>query len=228
MNNKSNAMVFSFDPPGDYAVVLAAKSGDEQSFEILVKRYQPEIFAIALRYARVREDAEDIVQQTFQKAFTHLHRFEGKSSFCTWLTRIAINEALMLLRRGRALREVSIDNSSEGETDVPRSDIPDSSPDPEANYLKREGIEVLSAAINKLTLGLRIAIQLRELAELSTQETARRMGLSVGAVKARLFRGRRKLGSTLRRLEITPKRLQPSAVARVANRTCPSSRSQAQ
>ena len=130
----------------------------------------------------------------------------------------------MLLRRGRALREVSIDNSSAVETDDSRLDIPDSSPDPEANCLKREGIEVLSAAINELTLGLRTAIQLRELAELSIQETARRMGLSVGAVKARVFQGRRKLRRTLGRLEITPKRLQRSAVARLANPACGSCR----
>src|ERR1700757_3900640 len=91
------------DPGGDEALVAAAKRGDELAFERLVRRHRPRIFALALRYARVREDAEDIVQQTFQKAFVYLHRFQGKSSFSTWLSRIAINEALMLLRRGRML-----------------------------------------------------------------------------------------------------------------------------
>jgi RNA polymerase sigma-70 factor, ECF subfamily len=215
------------DPATDETLVATAKMGDEEAFEMLVKRHRSRIVALALRYTRVREDAEDVVQQTFHKMFVYLTNFEGKSSFSTWLTRIAINEALMLLRRGRALREVSIDNSSAVETDAPRLDIPDSSPDPEANYLKREGIEVLSAAINKLMLGPRTAIQLRELAELSIQETARQMGLSVAAVKGRVFHGRKKLQRTLR-LEITPKRLQRSAVARIANRTCPSLRSQAQ
>lgn len=94
------------------ALILAAKSGDGQAFEILIERYQRRVLALARRFTRIREDAEDIAQQTFQKAFVHLHKFEGKSRFSTWLTRIAINEALMLLRRGRALREVSINDLS--------------------------------------------------------------------------------------------------------------------
>ena len=212
------------DPTTDETLVATAKMGNEESFEMLVKRHRPRIFALVQRYTRVREDAEDVVQQTFLKMFVYLDNFEGKSSFSTWLTRIAINEALMLLRRGRTLREVPIDNSSAVETDAPRLDITDSSPDPEASYLKREGIEALFAAIDKLTLGLRTAIQLHELAELSIQETARRTDVSVGAVKARVFQGRRKLRRTFGRLEITPKRPQRSAVARLANRACGSCR----
>jgi RNA polymerase sigma factor (sigma-70 family) len=133
--------------------VLAANRGEDQAFEILVKRYQPKIFAIAMRFTRVREDAEDIVQETFQKAFIHLHRFEGKSSFFTWLTRIAINEALMLLRKGHLLREVSMANSTEGETVAHGLEIRDPVPDPEANYLKREATGILRSAIGKLTIG---------------------------------------------------------------------------
>jgi RNA polymerase sigma-70 factor, ECF subfamily len=226
MNKPAVTAAAPANPGAEEDLVTAAKNGDEPAFETLFKRYRPRIFALALRYTRVREDAEDVVQQTFHKMFVYLNSFEGKSSFSTWLMRIAINEALMLLRRGRALREVSVDNSSAVETDAPRLDIPDSSPDPEANYLKREDIEILSTAINELTLGLRTAIQLRELAELSTQETARRMGLSVGAVKARVFQGRRKLRRTLGRLEITPKRLRRSAAARLANRTAVNTGSQ--
>ncbi len=133
-------------------LVLAAKSGDGHAFEILIERYQIRILAIARRFTRIREDAEDIVQQSFQKAFVHLHKFEGKSSFSTWLTRIAINEALMLLRRGRSLRELSINDLSGN-----------------------------------------------ELGELSTKEAARVMGLSVEAVKGRVFHGRRKLHQVLKR-----------------------------
>ena len=224
MNDKSHAMILSLNPKGDHAVVLAAKSGDEQAFGILFKRYQSKIFAVALRYTRIPEDAEDIVQETFQKAFLHLHKFEGKSSFCTWLTRIAVNEALMLLRRRRVVREISVDDSSEGETAAPSLDVPEPGRDPEANYLKREEAGILSAAINKLTLRLRTAIELRELGELSTQETARRMSLSVGAVKARVFHGRRKLRKTLRRLGITARGAQPLTVARLANWSCASVR----
>ena len=213
MKSNPRTTIVSSHPAGDGGIVLAAKNGDEQAFEILVRRYQPKIFAVAMRYTRIREDAEDVAQETFQKAFIHLHKFEGKSSFCTWLTRIAINEALMLMRHGRALREVSIDDSSEHETAAPGLEIPDSGPDPEANYLKRERTEVLSAAIDNLTVRLRKAIELRELTELSTRETARRIGVSVAAVKARVFHGRRKLRKALRHRGIAPNRVQRLAVA---------------
>ncbi len=181
------------------AVILAAKSGDGQAFEILMQRHQRRILAVARRFTRIREDAEDIVQQSFQKAFVHFHKFEGKSSFSTWLTRIAINEALMLMRRGRGRREVSIDDSSGNEETAVGPEIPDSGPSPESSYSQREREQILSAAINRLTPRTRTAIELRELRELSTQEAARVMGLSVAAVKARVFHGRRKLRKTLKR-----------------------------
>jgi RNA polymerase sigma-70 factor, ECF subfamily len=176
------------DPATDQALVATAKMGDEEAFETLVKRHRTRIFALALRYTRVREDAEDVVQQTFQKTFVYFQNFEGKSSFSTWLTRIAINEALMFLRRARALREMSID----GETG-PHFDIADERPDPEATYLKREEARIQSVAISGLTPRLRSVLELTELRELSARETARQMGLSVAAVKARVFHGRKKL-----------------------------------
>jgi RNA polymerase sigma-70 factor, ECF subfamily len=181
------------------ALVAAAKAGDEQAFEILFKRYQRTIFAIALRYVRVREDAEDVVQQTFKRAFVYLNTFEGKSSFTTWLTRIAINQALMLLRTGRALREVSLDDSSNDQGTKRWKEIPDASPDPETSYLQGERARHLSAAMEQLTPGMRAALELRELLELSTAETARRMGLSVTAVKGRVFNGRKSLRERLER-----------------------------
>src|SRR5713226_7869893 len=180
------------------ALVLAAKSGDEQAFEILIGRYQQRILAVARGFTRVREDAEDIAQQSFQKAFVHLHNFKGKSSFSTWLTRIAINEALMLLRRGRSLREVSIDDLSGNEESALRLEMPDSRAGPESAFLHDERSRILSAAMDKLTTRTRTAIELRELGELSTKEAARVMGLSVEAVKGRVFHGRRKLHQVLK------------------------------
>jgi len=179
-------------------LVAAAKSGDERAFETLFKRHQRRMLAFARRYTRVREDAEDVVQQTFQKAFIHLNKFQGKSSFSTWLTRIAINEALMLVRRGRALREIPVDDSSDHGVAASALETLDASPDPETSYLRRERVEILSETLGNLQPGLRLAIALRELAELSTEETARLMGISVGAVKARLFHARRKLDKTMR------------------------------
>src|SRR3974390_3875585 len=111
-NNEMRTDTIEFgDSATDQALVAKAKDGDDKAFETLVERHRRKVFALALRYTRVREDAEDVVQQTFQKAFVYFSNFEGKSSFSTWLTRIAINEALMWLRKARALREVPIDDS---------------------------------------------------------------------------------------------------------------------
>lgn len=179
-------------------IVAAAKEGSEEACEILVGRHRGKIFAIAYRFARVREDAEDITQQSFQKAFVHLHKFEGKSSFRTWLTRIAINESLMFLRGKRGHREIPIDEDSDAVGQVwCRVEISDSDPNPEASYLQREETQILSAAIGQLKPGLRTAVELRDLKGLSTEETARRMGLSISATKSTLARGRNKLRRAL-------------------------------
>jgi RNA polymerase sigma-70 factor (ECF subfamily) len=184
------------DPEGERTLVVAAKNGDEQAFETLFKRYQRRTLAVVLRYTRVVEDAEDIVQQSFYKAFVHLCQFQGESSFSTWLTRIAINEALMFLRRIGAVREVSIDDIRDaGSADS--LGIPDSNADPETRCSQREEVRILSKAVRNLRPGLRTSIVLRELRELSTSETARRMGLSVTTVKARIFRGKRQLRQEL-------------------------------
>jgi RNA polymerase sigma-70 factor (ECF subfamily) len=183
----------------DATLVAGAKTGDAHSFELLVERHEGKIFSLAQRMTRNRGDAEDVVQQSFQKAFIHLKKFEGESLFSTWLTRIAINEALMLLRRKRGSREVPIAESTTEDKIALPLDIPDLDPNPEDRCLQREQERILSAAVNALTPGMRKAIQPRELDERSTEETAQVMGLSVGAVKARVFHGRRKLRRTLKR-----------------------------
>jgi RNA polymerase sigma-70 factor, ECF subfamily len=198
-HNAEPTMACLTDRAAEQMLVVAAKNGDEQAFETLFKRHRQKILRVVLRYAHVREDAEDIVQQSFQKAFVYLHKFEGKSSFSTWLTRIAINESLMLLRHGRALREVLVDDHSDGEGNATSLEMPDSNPDPETSYLRRERVQILSETLGNLRPGMRKAIELRELAELSTEETARRMGVSVAAVKGRLFHARKKLQETLSR-----------------------------
>src|SRR5216684_4324404 len=132
--DKKEAVITSIDNPArkeDMTLVTAAKNGNRQAFDVLVARHERRIFFAARRMTRNREDAEDVVQQSFQKAFVHLNSFVGRSSFSTWLTRIAINEALMLLRRSRGLREVPMDDSNTNEEAATALEIPDSSPNPE-------------------------------------------------------------------------------------------------
>jgi RNA polymerase sigma-70 factor (ECF subfamily) len=181
----------------DAMLVAAAKKGEATAFAMLVERHERRIFFVALRITRNWEDAEDVVQQSLQKTFVHLNSFVGKSSFSTWLTRVAINEALMLLRKNRGSREVLIDDWNGNEETATPLEVPDSTSDPEASYSQREWAGMLSSAMNELTPGMRKAIQLRELDERSTEETARVMGISVGAVKAQVFHGRRKLRERL-------------------------------
>src|SRR6267143_7288980 len=192
------ASVYSLADKGDMTLVAAAKNENRQAFEILVERHERRIFFAARRMTRTREDAEDVMQQSFQKAFVHLNSFVGRSSFSTWLTRIAINEALMLLRRSHGLREVPMGDSNTNEEAANALKIPDSSPNPEAIYSQQEWGRMLSLAMNELPPGTRKAIQLRELDERSTEETARIMGISVSALKGRMFHGRRKLRERLK------------------------------
>jgi RNA polymerase sigma-70 factor (ECF subfamily) len=190
VNEMNNPKVTTATPAHsrtDEDLVAAAKRGDELALETLIKRYRPRIFAVALRYARVHEDAEDIVQQTFQKVFVYLHNFQGKSSFSTWVTRIAINESLMLLRKSRGSREVSIEGSCSEDATSHGLEVLDSSPNPEMSYLQREAGHILFSAIAQLRPGLRVVLELKELRELSGPDTARHIGASLGAVKARVF-----------------------------------------
>jgi RNA polymerase sigma-70 factor (ECF subfamily) len=196
--DESEATIASFsDLAPEESLVSAAKSGNQRAFEILIGRHRQRILALAMRYTRVREDAEDVVQQSFQKAFVYLNRFNGESRFSTWLSRIAINEALMLLRKKRASREVPIEESTTKDDTALTLDLADSDPSPEDNCLHEEQMRILSAAVSRLNPRTRRAIELRELGGLSTEETARILGLTVGAVKGRLFHARRKLRKSL-------------------------------
>lgn len=181
----------------DKALVVAAKNGDGQAFDILARRYRSKMLRVALRFTRNEADAEDIVQQSFQKAFVHLQQFEGHSTFSTWLTRIAINQALMWLRRKISTVEIPLEQSNVENGATLCLDFPDSRVNPEDSCAQQEQKEILSAALNKLTPGMRKAIQLREIDELSTKEAARVMGISTQAVKARVFHGRKKIAKSI-------------------------------
>jgi RNA polymerase sigma-70 factor, ECF subfamily len=181
----------------EYDFLTAAKRGDSAAFETLCKQAASRVFHVARRMMRNNEDAEDVLQESFQQAFVHLKSFNGDSRFSTWLTRIAINTALMKLRKKNPLRDVSLDESAETEESSYRIDIEDHGLNPEQLCAQEEQQQILSEALNALTPGMRKAIELRELDERSTEETAQIMGISVSAVKARVFHGRRKLRETL-------------------------------
>src|SRR5260370_16857953 len=144
------ASVYGLSDKGDMTLVAAAKNENRQAFEVLGERHARRIFFAARRMTRTREDAEDVVQQSLQKAFVHLNQFEGKSSFSTWLTRIAINEALILLRKSRGLREELINDSTEGAEAQFALEIPDSGQSPEATYSHRHHHRILSSPFNTL------------------------------------------------------------------------------
>lgn len=180
-------------------LVAAAQRGVSEAFGVLVRRHQAKILCVAWRFTRNREDAEDITQQTLQKAFIHLRRFQGNSSFSTWLTRIAINEALMWARRKRASPEVSPDALNANNETSTQLDPTDLAANPEEICLHLERKRIVATAINSLTPKIRTAIQLQQLGELSIRETAGLMGLSIGTVKARVFHGRSKLRAILQR-----------------------------
>jgi RNA polymerase sigma-70 factor (ECF subfamily) len=180
----------------DGALVAATKRGDTQAFEELVLRHKQRVLAVAQRITNNREDAEDVAQESFHKAFLHLDAFQEKSRFSTWLTRIVMNEAFMLLRRRRGVVEVLPENPDDGGNSGSEAFV-DQSPNPEELCSQRERTQLLTEAINRLGPTIRATILLRDIEERSVKETAQILGASITAVKARVFQGRRKLRRTL-------------------------------
>jgi len=178
--------------------VAATKRGDTQAFEELVIRHKQRVLAVAQRITNNREDAEDVAQESFHKAFLHLDAFQEKSRFSTWLTRIAMNEAFMLLRRRRGVVEVLPENPDDGMEPSSEAFV-DQSPNPEESCSQRERRQLLTDAINRLGPTIRTAILLRDIEERSIKETAQILGTSITAVKARIFQGRRKLRDSVHR-----------------------------
>jgi RNA polymerase sigma-70 factor (ECF subfamily) len=186
------------EPVSDESVLVdAARNGDVGAFEQLVRRYDRNIFRIAQRITQNREDAEDVVQDAFLKAFQNLGQFQGQSKFYTWLVRIAVNEALMRLRRRRPERMVSLDEDIKTEEGSMPREVADWSPNPEQLYSQSELKGILSKTIQGLPLVFRTVFVLRDVEALSTEETAEALNLSIPAVKSRLMRARLKLRDRL-------------------------------
>ena len=181
----------------DTVLVIEAKGGSYAAFEELVSRYEKKIYRLGLNLMGNPEDAEDVLQEAFLKAFEHLPEFRADSRFYTWLVRIAINEGLMKLRKRRSDKSVPIEDAVSEEGEIMPREFTDWKPNPEQVYAQAEIEAILQNAAAGLPPGLRTVFLLRDVEGLSTEETGALLNLSEGAVKARLFRARLQLREDL-------------------------------
>ncbi len=179
------------------ALVAQARQGDPAAFTQLVERYERKIFRLAQHITQNREDAEDVLQETFLKAFQHLGGFEGNSKFYTWLVRIAVNESLMKLRKRKWDKTLWLDEPVETGDDVVAREIAVWDDNPEQRYSQEELQDILNKSVQSLTPIYRSVFVLRDIEELSIEETAQALDLSVPAVKSRLLRARLQLRDKL-------------------------------
>ena len=183
----------------EQALVERAKAGDPQAFSRLVDKYERKIFRLAKHITQNDEDAEDVLQESFLKAYSHLDSFQGDSKFYTWLVRIAVHEALMKLRKRKSDKTVSLDEPQDTGEDLVAREIAVWEDDPEKKYSREELADILSKAVDSLKPSFRTVFVLRDIEGLSTEETAEMLNLSVPAVKSRLLRARLQLREHLNR-----------------------------
>jgi RNA polymerase sigma-70 factor (ECF subfamily) len=186
-------------------LIRAGQQGDQQAVETLFRRYQRQLFQTALRVLGNAEDAEDALQDGLLSAYRNLRRFEGRSQFSTWLTRIVINAALMRRRSAKARPAVSLDETPR-EEELPASErFADDGPNPEQVFAGTELREMISENLEELSPLLRTAFLLREVEGYSTGEAAKKLGVTENTLKARLWRARHqlaeRLGRRLRRIQ---------------------------
>jgi RNA polymerase sigma-70 factor, ECF subfamily len=176
-------------------LIAAARSGSSAAFAELREIYAPRVYRKLVTITRNREDAEDALQDTFLRVYMALHTFEERSSFYTWVTRIAINSALMILRRRRTRSEVSFDSPSESEEAIPGIEFRDAGPSPEHICVHRQSYACVLRSIWNLQPRLRQVIQMRMMNSFSIREIAQALDISEAAVKSRISRARARLAS---------------------------------
>ncbi len=187
------------EPLSDEELVESAKQGDPDAFPQLVKKYSRRILRVGRNITNNDEDAEDVLQETFLKAYTHLDGFQGNSKFYTWLVRIAMNEALMKLRKRKGDKVVSLDEQLDTGEDTVTREVAVWEGNPEDRYSQDEIRGILDKSIASLPEAFRTVFTLRDVEELSTEETAEVLKLSIPAVKSRLLRARLQLREKLTR-----------------------------
>lgn len=181
----------------DMTLVAACRRGDVSAFDELVKRYDRRLFRIAHHVTRNREDAQDVVQEAFLRAFRYLDQFQGNSQFSTWLVRITINQSLMKVRKAHRKKEVQLDQEGFTEMGEFSLDAVDWAPNPEERYRSSELRAILVNALETLQPGLSLVFVLRDVEGLSTEQTSAALGLTQAAVKTRLMRARLQLRDRL-------------------------------
>jgi len=181
------------------ALVARAREGDLAAFNALVNEYSRKIYRLAKHITQNDEDAEDVLQETFLKGFEHLPDFQGQSKFYTWIVRIAVNESLMKLRKRKSDRSVPLDEPVDTGDDTVVREIAVWEENPEQKYSREELGKILDEAVDTLKPPFRTVFVLRDIEELSTEETAEALGISVPAVKSRLLRARLQLREKLTR-----------------------------
>jgi RNA polymerase sigma-70 factor, ECF subfamily len=181
------------------ALVAQARTGNAAAFTSLVERYEGKIFRLAQHITQNREDAEDVLQETFLKAYEHLDQFQGAARFYTWIVRIAVNQALMKLRKRKSDRTVSMDEEIDTGEDTVAREIAGWEENPEQQFSREEMTSILNTAVDGLPPIYRAVFVLRDVDELSTEETAEALNLSIPAVKSRLLRARLQLRDKLTR-----------------------------
>ena len=183
----------------DLTLVHATKRGNIASFDKLVRKYDSRLLRIAQSVTHNREEAEDAVQEAFFKAYQKLDQFQQNAKFSTWLIRIVLNESLMKLRKQRIFRQESLDSTFSSDNDALPRDVTDWSPSPQELYGATEFREILIKCLGSLQPALRVVFVLRDIEELSINETCEALSLSATAVKSRLFRARLRLRERLTR-----------------------------
>jgi RNA polymerase sigma-70 factor, ECF subfamily len=193
----------------EHELVAAAKHGQTEALEVLFGRCSHKVLLATRRITKNHEDAEDALQDSLLRAFVHIKDFDGRSSFTTWLTRIAINSALMMLRKRRSAREISMDAPLHPDSPKSYWDMEAPAPNPEKRLVQRERETILREAVRGLRPAIRLMVEIQHLQENSLKEAAEKIGITVSAAKGRLFHAKAALRKSRGIRALGPRRNSP-------------------
>jgi RNA polymerase sigma-70 factor (ECF subfamily) len=196
LENRADQSGSPLTATSDAILITSARNGEQSAYFELCRRHREMVFRTVLRITRNMDDAEDVLQDSWMRAFTHLGTFDGRSAFSTWVTRIAINSALSMIRRSRKHNELSLDDPvGSGKRRI--MEMLEPSRNPEELYLETEGLKLARQAIKGLSSKLRSAIEMRQAQDVPVSELAMLAGVSLPTMKSRLVRARLRLREPL-------------------------------